>query len=73
MDLKITNVCEACEENDNWYEDQKCVGSSSCVFWFHKSCLSGDIEDMPSGVLRTVNLSAEIAVSTEITYYSKLK
>ena len=40
------NCCGACEGNEEWEDGQKWIGCNTCVRWFHKSCLSKEIELM---------------------------
>ena len=47
------NMCGACEGSEDWKEGYKWVGCNKCIRWFHKSCLSKNIEEMTPMQLKT--------------------
>lgn len=40
------NNCGACGGNTDWEIGSKWIGCNGCIRWFHKSCLSEEIESM---------------------------
>lgn len=39
-------ICAMCRKFDNWSDVRKWVNCNSCYKWFHKACLSNEVEDM---------------------------
>ena len=53
------NFCYACYGEEHWTENDKWVGCGSCPRWFHKSCISREVEEMSEEELKKFNLRCD--------------
>lgn len=57
-----SNVCGACEGNEDWEVGEKWIGCISCDRWFHKSCLSGRVEAMSEEELKKLQFKCSFCI-----------
>ena len=49
------NICFACHGSECWDDNSMWIGCSSCSRWFHKACISVEVEDMTQEELAEYN------------------
>lgn len=55
LDIDNENKCEACFGNEDLDDNSKWIGCNKCPRWFHKGCVSDDVEEMDEEELREFN------------------
>ena len=54
------NICGACGGNNEWEIGSKWIGCNGCSRWFHKSCISEEIESMTMEDLEKLDFKCNI-------------
>ena len=47
-----SDKCGACEGDEDWDIPGKWIGCIKCVFWYHRACLSQEIENMSAAEIK---------------------
>ena len=55
-----TNICHACFGGEQWEENDKWVGCNHCSRWFHKACISNEMENMSPEDIINYNLKCKV-------------